>query len=118
MSIELQGFFSYNISYQHLSLRSVGLSSLTTTNVTQKEEIMVSNSENQKLVELVRHMKWHWSLENVSATSVGERWCVFDTDTGKTLSDAGSPEEAIICALEPQRYLPKYLVEENKYPAV
>lgn len=79
---------------------------------------MDSNSENQRLVELVRQMKWHWSLERVSRTSLGERWCVFDTDTGNTLSDAGSPEEAIINALEPQKYLPKYLIEENKYASV
>jgi hypothetical protein len=96
----------------------MGLSSSATRDVTQKEDIMHTNSENQRLVELVRQMKWHWSLENVSRTSVGERWCVFDTDTGRTLSDAGSPKEAIINALEPQKYLPNYLIEENKYASV
>lgn len=61
---------------------------------------MDPNSENQRLIELVWQMKWHWSLEKVSGASSDERWCIFDTDTGNILSDACSPEEAIMNALD------------------
>jgi hypothetical protein len=88
---------------------------LAAGHLTQKEEIMDSITQNQRLVELVQQMKWHWSLERVASTSFGERWCVFDTDTGNILSDAASPEEALIHALEPQKYVPQYRVDENTY---
>jgi len=52
----------------------------------------------------------HWSLERIN----DDRWCVYDTDSGETLSDANTPEDAIanahISPLTPaqQKYSPRY----------
>lgn len=67
-----------------------------------------------KLGELVLKMKWHWSLEKCSQGSLGELWCIYDTDTGETLSGAETPEDAITNALTKplteaqQKYYPRY----------
>lgn len=60
--------------------------------------------------EFMRAIPIHWSLEQVSLG----RWCIFDTETGITLSDTTSPEMAVINArlrpltLEQQKYSPRY----------
>jgi hypothetical protein len=61
-------------------------------------------------MKLLEQLEVGWSLERVSEN----RWCVYETYAGYTLSDAKTPEEAIYNAinkpmtLEQQKYSPSY----------
>jgi hypothetical protein len=66
---------------------------------------------------IFKHFKWHWSLEKISESFNGDRWCVFDTDELVTLSDEATPEEAIRKAIvsplteNQQKHSVKYLLD-------
>ena len=55
-------------------------------------------------------LKWHWALERVSTNS----YCVYDTDSGETLSQESTPQLAIQNAHEKpltptqQKYTPSF----------
>ena len=62
------------------------------------------------MTEAFDELKWHWGLERVST----DVYCVYDTDTGETLSQASNPTDAIKNAHEKplteaqQKYAPKF----------
>lgn len=57
-----------------------------------------------------QELKWHWAVERVS----NDRYCVYDTNTGVTLSSAPTMEQAIQDAHErpltedQQKYAPRF----------
>lgn len=64
----------------------------------------------ERLATLIMEMRYHWCLERINPTL----WCVYDTETGDTLSGEMDPAEAIYSAIHSplsqaaSKYYPRY----------
>ena len=74
---------------------------------------MSYKNEDEELADLIRQMKWRWSLEKISEGSLGDRWIVWD-ENGLAIGDKETPEEALYQAHnnpltdEQRKYSPQF----------